>query len=173
MSALIIVVFVALACDGDANETVTEEERRRSEQTETERSTPEPDVGFEDEEPEEQLEEEPELAPEPPEAAPERVRFRPGATEGTVRFTLAPNETKRYVIGVAPAQYLHIGMDDETPVLSIPNRSRISEVNEGESFIDGVTLSTGDIVFEISNPTQRSVRTFAIVTIKDREPMDH
>lgn len=175
IAALLLIVMIALACGGETSEAPAQNDAASPERASTEESSATPDLDFGDEETEgsPEPEEEDEETPEPAQAGPERVRFKRGATEGTIRFELAPNEIKRYVVGVAPAQYFHVGMDDERLDISLPSRARLTEINKGDSFVDGVTISTGDIVFEIRNPTRNAIRTFAIVTIQDREPMDH
>lgn len=171
-AALLLIVLIALAC-ADTTETPVENTANGTDQATPELSSVPPITDGTPEEEEEAPEMEEEETPEATQAGPERIRFSRGSTEGTVRFTLAPGEIKRYVVGVAPAQYFHVGMDDERLDISLPSRARLTEINKGDSFVDGVTISTGDIVFEIRNPTRNPIRTFAIVTIQDREPMDH
>ena len=94
-------------------------------------------------------------------------------SQGRITLDLAPYQTRRYVVGVGPAQYFHIGVDDARATILLPSVSRLSEMNQGDTFLDGITTMSGDIEIQFRNATQSSVRTFAIVTIKDREPMDH
>lgn len=174
IAALLLIVLIALACGGEAGDAPAENNASSPERASKEESssTPDFDLGDEDIEASPEPEEE-EETPEPTPEGPERIRFSRGSTEGTVRFNLAPGEIKRYVVGVAPAQYFHVGMDDERLDISLPSRARLTEIDKGDSFVDGVTISTGDIVFEIRNPTRNAIRSFATVTIQDREPMDH
>lgn len=173
IAALLLIVFIGLACGDGTDAPSSEDGSAAPETAAAEETVSEPEDTVEEDEPEELPETEIEETPVPTRAAPERIRFQRGATEGTIRFSLAPGEIKTYVVGVAPAQYFHVGMDDERLDISLPSRARLTEINKGDSYVDGVTISTGDIVFEIRNPTRNSIRTFAIVTIQDREPMDH
>ncbi|MCO6512108.1 MAG: hypothetical protein J5I65_15085 [Aridibacter famidurans] len=173
IAALLLIVSIAVACGGEAGEAPAENNASSPERASTEESSSTPDFDFGDEETEASPEPEEEETPEPAPAGPERVRFKRGMTEGRITLNLAPGEIKNYVVGVAPAQYFHVGMDDERLDVSLPSRARLTEINKGDSFVDGVTISTGDIVFEIRNPTNNAIRSFAIVTIQDREPMDH
>ena len=177
VAAFLMIMMIALACGGEAGDAPAENDSSRAEkatpeasQTEPAVESPEDDPEDVPEDPEEDVEEE---APEPAPAAPERIRFRRGESQGRINLNLAPGEARRYVVGVGPAQDFHIGIDDERPVIRIPNTSRLSEIATGGYYYSAVTTSTGDIVFSISNPTRGTLRTYALVTITDREPMDH
>jgi hypothetical protein len=173
VAAVLMILMIALACGGEAGDTPADSNSSRTEKATPEESSTQPEIAMTEDEPEAAPEEEAEETPEPRSAGPERIRFKRGTSQGRITLDLAPNETRKYVVGVGPAQDFHIGIDDFRPAISVPNASRLTEIEEGDNFFSAVTISTGDIVFEISNPTRGSVRTFALVTITDREPMDH
>jgi len=174
VAAFLMILMIALACGGESGGTPAANDTSTAEKATPEETVSDPDISMTEDEPEAAPEDEiDEDTPEPPPAGPERIRFRRGESQGRINLNLAPNETRRYVVGVGPAQYFHIGIDDYRPAISVPNASRLSEIEEGDSFFSAVTTSSGDIVFEISNPTRGSVKTYALVTITDREPMDH
>ena len=169
--------MIALACGGEAADAPAQEGADSAERTAAERSPTEPDNGGPEDEPDDlpdeeiEIPEEEEAAPAP--AAPERIRFRRGESQGRISLNLAPNESRKYVVGVGPAQYFHIGIDDYRPMITIPGTRMLSELEEGDNYVSAVTTRTGDVVFEISNPTRGSVSTFALITIKHQDPVDH
>lgn len=179
VTALLLIMMIALACDGDAGGTTSEEDTRNTDSTASEQTSEEPtgvDINVGPEEtPEELPEEEAELVetPEPTPAPPQRIRFRRGESQGRVTIALGPGESRRYVVGVSATQYFHIGMDSSRPVVRVLSRNMLVETDAGDTFVDGITARNGDIVFEFSNPTGSPIRTFALVTIQHREPMDH
>ena len=175
LAALLLIMMIALACDENAGNAPAEENTQKKDSTATEQSSDEPgavDLDLGQDEPEEEVAELVET-PEPTPAPPERIRFRRGESQGRINIALGPGESKRYVVGVAGTQYFHIGMDSSRPAIRVLSRNMLVETDEGDTFVDGVTARNGDIVFEISNPTGSPVRTFALVTIQHREPMDH
>jgi hypothetical protein len=174
MAAFLMIVMIALACGGETGDSPAKDDSSRAEKAAPEAPQTEPAVeSTEDDAEDVQEEDVDEETPEPTPAAPERVRFKRGESQGRINLNLAPNETRKYVLGVSPAQDFHVGIDDERPMIRIPNTSRLTEIETGGYYYSAVTISTGDIVFEISNPTRGTVRTYALVTITDREPMDH
>ena len=177
IAALLLIAMIALACGGETGSAPAEDSADTAERTATESTPVEPDASGPADEPEDLPEEEDEAPEEeeaaPAPAAPERIRFKRGESQGRISLNLAPNESRKYVVGVGPAQYFHIGIDDYRPMITIPGTRMLSELEEGDNYVSAVTTMTGDVVFEISNPTRGSVRTFALITIKHQDPVDH
>lgn len=172
IAALLLIAMIALACAEDAGDTSSTDASPSPEGTATEQSTKDPetvDLNVPEDDDEEVVEE----TPEPTPAAPERIRFRRGESQGRITIALAPGESKRYVVGVAPAQYFHVGMDSDRPVISLLSKRMLVETEQGDTYLDGITSRSGDILIEFSNPTGSPIRTFALVTIKHQDEVDH
>lgn len=166
-----MIVMIALACGGEAGDSPAENDSSRAERAAPEESPATLEVDGTETGTEELAEEE--EAPEATPAGPERVRFRSGESQGRITIALGPGESRRYVVGVASDQYFHIGIDDDTPTIKLLTSSMLRDSEKGDTFLDGMTTKSGDIVFEFSNPTSSPVRTFALVTIKFPDQMDH
>lgn len=157
-------MFVALACNQGGTDTPNKSENAAPEQSSTEgnaENTSKQGETVADEPVDQDV-------PEPTPDGPERISFKKGMSEGTITVALAPNEKKKYVVGVTYGQHFYVEVEDFRPIIKVLSTSKLTDIDEGESSFYGVTTKDGDIVFEIENPTRNSIKTTAKISINTK-----
>lgn len=99
-----------------------------------------------------------------------RVQFAPGSNGARMRGTLAPGESRRYVLGARNGQFLTFRLADHGPNISYqifnPDRSfLLDQMPAGQSY-KGQLWQTGDHVIEVINRSNRTQEYTAVFHIK-------
>lgn len=88
-----------------------------------------------------------------------RVRFAPGASSAALSGTLAPGESRRYVIGARKLQDLRVSVSSAGPAISYqifnPDRSFLLEQVPAAQSYRGQLWQSGDHVVEVINRGNR------------------
>ncbi|MFM9905954.1 MAG: hypothetical protein ACKVQJ_15435 [Pyrinomonadaceae bacterium] len=104
-------------------------------------------------------------AAKPADSGPKRISFGKGQTNGSENVTLAPGESKKFVIGVKAGQILSIDSSAKDATISIITKGKTADANEEDGHYDASTTADGDIVFQISNATKKAFKSSINVSI--------
>jgi hypothetical protein len=100
------------------------------------------------------------------ENGPKRVSFSKGADWASENLTLAPGQSKQFVVSAGPEQYLKVESSSSDVKLLMVTKKGAGVEEEGASL--GVVLaSKGDYVFEVRNPGSKEIKTSIKVQIND------
>lgn len=167
---IFVLVTVLMACGGLAPDTETGDSAGSTSDQETSSKAIDSETPGDDAAAADEPMEEPEETPEITDDGPQRIRFRKGASEGSVEVGLGGGEKKTFVIGVTAGQHLTIEVEDYRPTINMISASKVTDVEEedGTGRYYAVTTADGDIIFEIENISRASVKTKVKVSLYDK-----
>lgn len=105
----------------------------------------------------------------PANSGPTRITFGKGQTIGSENVTLAPGESKKFVVGVKAGQIISIDSSAREATISIITKGKTADAVEDDGHWDATTTADGDIVFQISNGTKKPFKTSINVSIESED----
>lgn len=104
----------------------------------------------------------------PADSGPTRISFGKGQTSGSENVTLAPGESKKFVIGVGEGQLLSINSSASEATISVLTKGKTTDVSESDGSYNAMTTSKGDLVFQITNGTKKPFKSSVRVEINSQ-----
>lgn len=92
------------------------------------------------------------------ESGPKRVSFAAGKSEGNETVTLAPGETKQFVVGAKTGQIFMVEADSKDLEFKMVKGKDTAQKTE-PGYYDSTLLADGDFVFEVKNTSKKEVKS--------------
>lgn len=105
-------------------------------------------------------------AAKPASNGPKRISFSKGADWSSENLTLAPGESRQFVVSANEAQWLSVESSSQDIKLLMITKKNVGVESEGSS-IGAALGAKGDYVFEVRNPGPKEVKTSIKVQITD------
>lgn len=103
-------------------------------------------------------------AAKPAESGPKRVSFAAGKSEGDESVSLAPGESKQFVVGAKTGQIFMAEADSKDLEITMVKGKDTAQMKEPGHY-DSTLLADGDFIFQVKNTSKKEVKSSIKVII--------